>query len=532
MIVQAPPSAIEDIARLIETLDAPMDADSLAPKIYRLKYVSAVDIEEVLNELFLQQQQQRNYWDPFFGYNPFGGGGSSRDSTGGKLYGKVRITSEPYSNSLIITANSPEGLEAVEEVLKELDTPSQAGETTLRLNLNFARANTVASELNILFARGGSPPLRQQPQQPQQPDPRNNQQQQSSSQTGFTLEQEAKEDPYYSWLGGQQDSPFGRPGDRTAQRPVSDLIGRVRIVPDRRSNALLITANLHFFPQIIKMIKELDEPTPQVLIEAKIIEVVSDFREKLGVRWSPDVRNFTTDDMDGAVLGQGGLNFTEIFGGGSGVVDASVDLNLLVQFLRKNVDAKVLAEPQINIADNEVGKLFVGSQVPFISNSLNTPEGARNDSFQYKDVGVILEVTPHINTSGEIALKIRTESSSIRSGETLFGAFILDTRNFKTDLMVKDGETVVLGGIIQREQSNTLRKVPGLGSVPGLGWLFRKRDKVGREVELMVFLRPRITRTPEQAADLLREIGDKTPLIRAWDDEAVPGQSPADGEKL
>jgi general secretion pathway protein D len=144
--------------------------------------------------------------------------------------------------------------------------------------------------------------------------------------------------------------------------------------------------------------------------------------------------------------------------------------------------------------------------VPFISGSLNTDVGGRNDTFTYKDVGIILEVTPHINNSEEVALKIRTESSTIRSGETLFGGAIIDTRNFRTDLMVKNGETVVLGGIIQRDQVDTTRKVPGLGSIPGLGWAFKKRDKVAREVEMMVFLTPRVTRTPEQARELLRNV--------------------------
>ena len=537
VIAQGPPAAMESIEKLIESLDAPISDSSLAPKIFRMKYVSAVDIEEVLNELFLKKEQQRNYWDPFSGY--YGGGSdSSRDSTGGKLFGKVRITSEPYSNSLIVTSNSPEGLAAVEEVLKELDSPSQAGETTLRVTLNFARANALASSLNILFAKGGAPPLRPQNQQPQQPDQRLQQQQNNTMQNSFSLEQEAKEDPYYSWLGGQQDSPFGRGADRNAVRPVSDLVGRVRIVPDRRSNSLLVTANMHFFPQIIKMINELDEPSPQVLIEAKIIEVASDFRDKLGVRWSPDRRTFSNEDLDDSILVAGGASYTEVFTGSrmadalrTGVLDSSIDLNVLIQFLRKNVNAKVLAEPQLNIRENELGKLFVGSQVPFLSGSLNTPEGGRNDTFNYRDVGVILEVIPHINNSDEVALKINTESSSIRSGETLFGAFILDTRNFKTDLAVKNGETVVLGGIIQREQNNTDRKVPGLGSIPGLGWLFRKKDKTVREVELMVFLRPRITRTPEQAAELLRHIERKTPMIQSWDKEQPTIAPEVNGEK-
>jgi general secretion pathway protein D len=198
----------------------------------------------------------------------------------------------------------------------------------------------------------------------------------------------------------------------------------------------------------------------------------------------------------------------------SGVLDSTISLDLLIQFLRKTTDATVLAEPQINVADNELGKLFVGQQVPFIDRSQSTDVGALNQSFSYKNVGIILEVTPHINTSGDVALKVRAESSSIVPGQTLFGGAILDTRNFKTDLTVKNGETLVLGGIIQRQVSDTLRKTPILGSIPGLGWAFKKKDANRREVELMVFLRPKIVRSPEEAQELLEEIDRKTPLIR------------------
>ena len=106
-------------------------------------------------------------------------------------------------------------------------------------------------------------------------------------------------------------------------------------------------------------------------------------------------------------------------------MDASISMDFLIQFLKKETDAMVLAQPQINVADNELGKLFVGSQVPFIANSLNTSEGGRNDSFQYKDVGIILEVTPRINSSNEVAMKIHAEASNIRAGETLLGGAII-----------------------------------------------------------------------------------------------------------
>jgi type II secretion system protein D len=522
VIVQAPPASMDDLEKLIKQLDEPVSDASLAPKIYKMKYVSAADIADVLNELFLKKTQQRSYWDPYGFPNVDNGDRDAR--SGNKLYGKVRITSEPYSNSIIITSNSAENLAAIEAVLNELDSPSQAGETTMRITLNFARATTLASSLNILFAKGGSPPLRPVTQPPQQDNQRVQQPGQPQTQNSFVLEQETKEETYYPWLGGPQENTFGRPGEQNVQRPISDLIGRVRVVPDHRSNSILLTSNLHFFPQILKLIADLDAPTPQILIEARIVEVAADFRDKIGTRWSSDPNAFANEDLDNGAKISTTTAFKDVFAGNlagnsfhSGIFDSAVKLDFLVQFLKKNANAKILAEPQMNIADNETGKLFVGAQIPILTGSLNTDVGSRNDTFTYKDVGIILEVVPRINSSNEVALRIRTESSTLRDGVSFFGGAVFDTRNFKTDLMVKDGETVILGGIIQREQSETLRKTPGLGSIPGLGWAFKKKDKANRDVELMVFLRPKITRTPEQARALYNETRQKLPLINNWD---------------
>jgi type II secretion system protein D len=529
VIVQAPPAAMEDLEKLVKTLDEPVSDAALAPKIYKMKYVSAADISDVLNELFLRKPtQQRTYWDPY-GFPSTDRGDDPR--AGNKLFGKVRITHEPYSNSIIITANSAENLSAIEAVLNDLDSPSQAGETTMRITLNFARAVPLASDLNVLFAKGGSPPLRpvQQQQQPQQPNNNFNQQNNQQSQNSFGLEQEAREDAYFPWLGGQQENTFGRPGETTVQRPISDLIGRVRVVPDRRGNSILLTSNLHFFPQLLKLVNELDSPTPQVLVEARIIEVASDFRDKLGTRWSPDGSTFKGEDLENAALIKTSTAFKEVFAGSagstalrSGVFNSSLNLDLLIQFLRKTANAKVLAEPQLNISDNELGKLFVGAQVPIQTGTLRTDVGGVSSAFVYRDVGIILEVTPRINSSNEVVLRIRAESSSIRPGESVESQPILDTRNFRTELMVKDRETIVLGGIIQRERSEILRKTPILGSIPGLGWAFKKKDETSREVELMVFLRPRITRSPEEAHQLYLDTKNKVPLIQKWDTQRPP----------
>jgi type II secretion system protein D len=547
VIVQAPPAELVGLAKMIEALDEPVEGESLAPHIFSLKYISAVDVEDVLNELFLKkQQQQRQYYS--FDEPPL-----EADRNVGRLYGKVRITSEPYSNTMIVTSNSKESLAAVVDVLKRLDVPSQAGESTLRVVLKFAKASTVANSLNVLFAKGGSPPLRPGNTNPQQnPNQQNQQQNQGgpSSDNSFQLEQENEDEGYFPWLGGQPENTRGADG-RASARQVSDLVGRVRAVPDLRSNSLLLSANVHLLPQLIKLIDDLDAPTPQVLIEARIVEVSSDFLDKLGVRWSPDGKKvFTADDYDNSLVAGTTTKYAKGFGGPtainsgggasiaaaitslrSGVIDSSVSIDFLIQFLRKNVNATVLAEPQINVRDNETAKLFVGSQVPFLKDSQSTPTGSLNQSFSYKDVGVILEVVPHVNKDGDVSLKIRTESSTVAPTQSIAGGVTLDTRNFKTFVTARSGETLVIGGIIQKQMSDTVRKVPVLGSIPGLGWAFKKKDKSIQEVELLVFLKTTVVTNTKEARAMTDEVDRRMPLIQKMNEDEARKTGTNSGKK-
>ena len=542
VVVQAPPSQMESVKKMIAELDAPIADDSLAPRIYQLKFVSAVDIEDVLNELFLKKTQQRSYYD-FFSDDA---SSSTPDRDVGRLYGKVRITSEPYSNTLIITSNSKENLAVVEDVLKQLDAPSEAGESTMRIGLKFAKAAVVANSLNILFAKNGSPGLRPsgQPNQnnaaaSQQSQPQN---QTGTSSTGFALEQQTKEDGYYPWLGGQPDSTRSTDG-RASTRTVSDLVGRVRTVADERGNSILISANVHFFPQILKLIGDLDAASDQVSIEARIVEVSTDYLDKLGVRYSPDgSKVFTADDYDNSLLAHGSAQYQKGFAGNttvnspssgsvlqaltslrSGVVSGSMNMDFLVQFLKKNTDANVIGEPQITINDNETGKLFVGQQVPVPDNNQVAGVGGNvNTSIKYKDVGVVLEVTPHINNSGDVQLKIHAESSTVVPGVTILQGAVFDTRNFRTDLTAKNGQTLVVGGIIQRQSSDITRKTPILGDIPFIRWAFMKKDKSMHQVELMVFLRTKVVRTPDEAKELLQDVNRKAPQLKKWQEDAPP----------
>src|SRR5262249_1906990 len=156
--------------------------------------------------------------------------------------------------------------------------------------------------------------------------------------------------------------------------------------------------------------------------------------------------------------------------------------------------------------DNETGRIFVGQQVPILTAQNNPALGGTTQNFAYKDVGVILEVTPHINSSGDVHLKIHAESSTVVPGQIILGGAVFDTRNFQSGLTGRNGETLVLGGIIQKQISDTLRKTPIFGSIPGLKWLFDKKDKTTHEVELMVFLHPRVIHNGKDAQRILNDV--------------------------
>lgn len=506
------PGDLERLKPMVEMLDQPAGDDNLAPRIYPLKFVSSADITEVLNELFVKKMDDRPYW-----YDD----GDNSDEVG-RLFGKVRIADEPTSNSIIVTTNSLENFSVIEKVLQQLDVRNEENEATLTMQLRFASAMNIANNLNILFAQPGAPQRRPRQQQNRPQQQRSNQNMLASNQS-FELEDEQEEEGFFPWLGGQ---PQQRNRDGRVERPVSDLVGKVRVVPDTRTNALMVTTSPHFFPQVLSIVNDLDVPTPQVLIEATILQITRDDRERLGVRWSPNGGIvFEEDDLDDSLLGTGAVTYTETFVGSTlanstrtGILDGMVNLDLLIQFLEKNTEARVRAEPRINIADNERGKLFVGSRIPFISNSLRTTEGGENVSFEYVDVGVILEVTPHINSEGVVTLGIRVEASQVREGETLFGGAIIDTRNYKTEVTVDDGRTIVLGGLIQSEESSVTRKFPILGDIPFLGRLFRKDDTVVRDVELIVFLKPSVTRDREEVQRQLQQQLEKTPGVLEWEE--------------
>jgi general secretion pathway protein D len=145
--------------------------------------------------------------------------------------------------------------------------------------------------------------------------------------------------------------------------------------------------------------------------------------------------------------------------------------------------------------NNKESKLFVGSQIPFIKESQTTPTGSLSQSFEYKDAGTTLKITPNINQGDNVSLKIELESSQAQPGQIVLGGQVIVSRTFSTELAVQSGETILIGGIMRESDSNAIRGIPILGQIPVVNIPFRKKDKSHETTELIAFITPTVLRT-------------------------------------
>ena len=199
-----------------------------------------------------------------------------------------------------------------------------------------------------------------------------------------------------------------------------------------------------------------------------------------------------------------------------GTISSSLDPGLLVQFLQRIADAKILSEPTLAMNNNQTANIFVGSRIPFITTSQSTPEGTLNQSFEYKDAGTTLKITPNINRLDKVVMKVELESSQIRPGEVLFGGFIIDTRQFNTELAVESGETIVIGGIRRESEAKSVRGAPILRHIPVVNLAFRKKDKKAETTELIAFITPTVLRDTEADTNATQNAADSLKSIEEW----------------
>ncbi|MFT5112691.1 MAG: general secretion pathway protein D, partial [Parasphingorhabdus sp.] len=315
---------------------------------------------------------------------------------------------------------------------------------------------------------------------------------------------------------------------------------KVSVQADEDTNALVIRASPEEYEELKQVVEKLDLRRSQVFVETIIAEVSNSKASEIGVEWQgvnfkgsggqvASNTNFS-DGADGG-LSLGILNkfVTDLAG------NIVPDLNVVLKLLRNDNNANILSTPNLLTLDNESAEIVVGQEVPFITGQFvsdasssssesdsQTGSGVVNpfQTIERKNVGLTLKITPQINEGGAIRLEIEQEISSV-SPTTVAGAadLITDTRSISATVLVDDGQIIVLGGLITDDISDTFEWVPVLGKIPVIGALFRKKSKRAVKRNLMVFLRPKIIRTP---ADLYEHTRQRYSGIQAEQKTSLP----------
>ena len=273
------------------------------------------------------------------------------------------------------------------------------------------------------------------------------------------------------------------------------LTGSHVIVPDALTNSLLLRATEHDFALLGEAVERLDVRPLQVLIEVLIVEARRDRSFSLGA----DL-DLATQDLGGGATAEGSLR-----GAGLGdVVIKFMDLakgriDALISLAESRGDVKIISRPVLLASNNTEARFLVGSQRPFVhvSRSLPTDTPSRDQVVQYRDVGTKLTVRPTINADGYVSLVVQQEVNAATS-ETQFDAPVISTREAFTQVLVRDGQTIVIGGLQDQQQDLTRHGIPVLSWIPLIGGLFGGQSRRSTSTELFLFLTPRIIRTDDE----------------------------------
>ena len=373
--------------------------------------------------------------------------------------------------------------------------PQQSAQQSLQLyviHLRHARAADVAATVNALYGRASALG-------------------EIGSRRGATLSRELQENrvPLNT---GVPPSPEAVPS--VAGRPAT-FSGEVTIVPDPRANSLLIRASERDFELLKAAVGELDIRTLQVLITVTIAELRKDRSLSFGIGAS----------VPPQPIGSGNATVSgELSGGGVGdlVIDflnvGARDIDLRLRAAAARGDVRILSRPVVIAANNEDAEINVGSQRPFVqvARVLPTENTARDQVVQYKDVGTRLRVRPTISPDGYVMLQVTQEvnqATEESSGLAGVDAPVISTRSIQTQLLIKDRQTVVLGGLTDKQRDVSQGGLPVLSAIPVLGGLFGRRSRRTVETELYLFITPRVIRNDAEADEAtrpMRERAEKT----------------------
>jgi general secretion pathway protein D len=417
----------------------------------------------------------------------------------GEAAAGVKIVADDRSNSVLVSGDATTRLR-VRALVAHLDTPVDTGSETQVRYLHYSDAEDLAGRLK---------------------------QQLSGSTTGTssTMSRLLERTPAPAQATPNAQGTTPRPATETAAAaggPAGATLslagGTATIWADKDTNSLIITAGQRTMRAVNSIIDKLDIRRAQVMVQAIIAEVSVTKTSDLGVNWAID-GSATGVGVGGFIAPVNGTSIIDLYNDattpsnlasnppsgtvlGIGKLTASgVNFAAVLQALQSDSRTNIIATPQIVTRDNQEAKMEVAQEVPFLTGQYTTTNGTGSafQTIQREEVGTILTVTPTINEGDSVLLKLQIESSSL-SGSTQGAVDLVTNKNvITTSVLIKDGGTLVLGGLIQDNATNSNNSVPLLGSIPIIGELFRARNTMKSKSDFLIFLQPRILRNDEQA---------------------------------
>jgi len=530
---------LERIARVIADIDTP---DSFSTDVVPIRYGVALDVAALAAQLL----DTRGAGDPA---------------------GQVVVVADPRSNSVLLRAGSPDKLDLARDLIERIDRPETGTGNLHVVYLRNAQATRLAEVLRGALAgaqgsQGGmaddfggglSGGLQ-------------------NDNAGFNvpgLNTMSGSGPGMSAAtGAGMPSGFIHPlggagggnGRNMPQRSVAFTAGGATVQADPSTNTLIISAPPPLYRSLREIIDQLDQRRAQVLVESLIVEVNATDGAEFGIQWmlgGDNIAGGGSAFIGGANLGGSGIKVDGATGIDAlarglslGVVKGTVDilgnqiinLSVLARALESRANANILSTPNLMTLDNEEASIMVGQTMPFITGQYTTAADGASNPFQTitrEDVGLSLRIRPQISEGNTVKLALYQEVSSVDESMTnAIGGIVTRKRALETEVLVDDGQIIVLGGLLEDNLSDSRQSVPLLGDIPVLGNLFRYDTRTRRKTNLMVFLRPHIVRNARDGASVtldrynyMRAVQANLPPLSTWL-ASDPGTAPLPGFEL
>ncbi len=544
VIVNAQERDQGQVKDLIKQLDKPSEEPQKS-KVFRLVYADADEVQSVVQSV-LSANVPRGKGGATTGQSQ--GPGAFFQALRGTVAGAGTCVADSRTNSLVVTATA-DNLVVIDKVINDLDKNVPVESTTFVFPLANARADTVATLMQQAFGTrqglnspGGN--------RTSNTTGRVNNTGSSNNRTnnrnlnGQTQDQNlVAEMPLEMATPGADSGPlatavgvaqgfgfqggnrgFGQSNRNNSQSTYAngrdqngrlvntrDLTGQVTAIPDINTNSIIVVTSPENADILRKILDQLDKIPEQVMIETMIVEATLDATTKMGIEWqySGSLARLTGDKNS---TGTGGTDFGNKTASpalqGLRYTLSGSNLSAFMNALQTDQKFQILSTPRIFTSNNVQAQINISQSIPYVLSSRQDTNGNFTYNYAFQDVGIVLTVTPRITSNGYVTMDV-TQTANDLQGYTSFNAPIVNQREADTTVSVRDGETIVLGGIIRRTVSSTVNKVPLLGDIPLLGQLFKSTSKENQKTELLVFLTPRIVRDATEARKLKDEQVDR-----------------------